>query len=171
MRPASETTSPETTYPELKKSERKELEPVANKRGSLTQPNLSQLLLARSDWLSEALQQAVRASPYTFITPAQTRLLAIMAGKPMSMSEIARRLGVSRQAAHKAVNELERKGVLRVEDDIQRRNAKVVSYTELGQNLNRYGAGLIDSIESRITKKMGKDGLQQLKQLLSQPWD
>ena len=134
--------------------------------------NLKQLLLARSDWFAREIMRSVRRSnDFAFLTPAQSRLLAHMAGKPMSMAELARRLAISRQAVHKTVGELARRGILEVREDPARRNSKLVCYTETGRELNRAGARMIERVEDRIAQRIGSRGLETLKQLLAEDWD
>jgi DNA-binding MarR family transcriptional regulator len=134
-------------------------------------PNLKQLLLARSDWFAREIMKGVRSSEYAFITPAQSRLLAHMGGKPTSMSELARRLAISRQAVHKTVTELARRGILELRDDPRRGNSKLVVYTEKGRLLNRAGAQIIGQIEERIAHSIGSEGVAQLRRLLAADWD
>ena len=134
-------------------------------------PNLKQLLIERSDWFAREIMKGVKRSDFAFITPAQSRLLAHMGGKPMSMAEIARRLAISRQAVHKTVTELLRRGILEVRDDPERGNSKLVVYTEKGRQVNRGGAQIIERIEERIARRIGSDGLATVKRLLSQAWD
>lgn len=133
--------------------------------------NLKQLLLARNDWFAREIMRSVRqSSDFAFLTPAQSRLLAHMAGKPMSMAELARRLAISRQAVHKTVGELVRRGILEVQDDPDRGNSKLVRYTEAGRQLNRAGARMIERVEERIAGRIGRKGLEQLKRLLEADW-
>jgi DNA-binding MarR family transcriptional regulator len=133
--------------------------------------NLKQLLLARSDWFAREIMSGVKRSEYAYLTPAQSRLLATMAGKPTSMSELARRLAISRQAVHKMVAELARRGILEILEDPERGNAKLVAYTERGRQLNRAGAQIIDRVEERIAARIGRERLDELKTLLSERWD
>jgi DNA-binding MarR family transcriptional regulator len=133
--------------------------------------NLKQLLIARSDWFAGEIMKAVKRGEYASITPAQSRLLAHMAGKPASMAELARRLAISRQAVHKTVGELVRQGILEVQEDPLRRNAKRVVYTEKGRQVNRAGARIIEQIEDRIAARIGHDRLEQLRGLLDTDWD
>jgi DNA-binding MarR family transcriptional regulator len=133
-------------------------------------PNLKQLLLARSDWFAEEIMKGIRGSDYGFITPAQSRLLAHMGGKPCSMAELARRLGVSRQAVHKTVIELVRRDILALYDDPERGNSKLVVYTEHGKKINRAGAAIIEKIEHRLASQLGENALDQLKTLLAARW-
>ena len=136
-----------------------------------SRPNLKQLLLERSDWFArEILDGISHSKEYAFITPAQSRVLALMGGKPMSMAELARRLAISRQAVHKTVAELARRGLLEVLDDPDRGNSKLVRYTEAGRELNRAGARMIDGVERRIVERIGPEGLETLKRLLAADW-
>jgi DNA-binding MarR family transcriptional regulator len=137
----------------------------------MSEPNLKQLLLQRSDWFAREIMKGVKRSDYAFISPAQSRLLAHMGGKPMSMSELARRLAISRQAVHKTVGELIQRGILEVHDDPERGNSKLVYYTDKGRQLNRAGAQIIERLEERVARRIGSDGLATMKRLLSQPWD
>ena len=132
--------------------------------------NLKQLLLARSDWFAREIMSGVRRSEYAYITPAQSRLLATMAGKPTSMAELARRLAISRQAVHKTVAELARRGILEIRDDPERRNAKLIVYTDRGRQVNRVGASIIERVEDRIATRIGRERLETLKTLLSEDW-
>ena len=137
----------------------------------MSTPNLKQLLLERSDWFAREIMKGVRSSDYAFVTPAQSRLLAHMGGKPMSMAELARRLAISRQAVHKTVTELVRRGILEVLDDPERRNSKLVVYTDKGRQLNRAGAQIIERLEERVARAIGQEELRRLKALLALPWE
>jgi len=134
-------------------------------------PNLKQLLLDRADWFAREIMKGVRSSDYAFVTPAQSRLLAHMGGKPMRMAELARRLAISRQAVHKTVTELARRGILEVRDDPDRGNSKLVVYTDRGRQLNRAGAQIIERLEERIASAIGSRELDTLKELLASSWD
>ncbi|MEZ5727548.1 MAG: helix-turn-helix domain-containing protein [Burkholderiaceae bacterium] len=133
--------------------------------------NLKQLLLQRSEWFAREIMKEVRTGPYGFLTPAQSRLLAHMGGKPSSMAELARRLAISRQAVHKTVVELVRRGILEVRVDPQRRNSRLVVYTDEGRALNRAGAAVIARTEAKIARKIGATDLRRMRELLAQDWD
>jgi DNA-binding MarR family transcriptional regulator len=133
--------------------------------------NLKQLLLARSDWFAREIMTGVKRSEFAYITPAQSRLLAHMGGKPTSMSELARRLAISRQAVHKTVAELARRGILEIRGDPERGNSKLVVYTERGRQVNRAGGQIIERIEDRVAARIGRVRLDELKALLAADWD
>ncbi len=137
---------------------------------SNAKPNLKQLLIARADWFAREIESEIAKTEYADLTPAESRLLTHMAGKPCNMAELARRLGVSRQAVHKTVMGLASRNILTLTDDPDRGNAKLVLYTEHGREINRAGARMIDKIEQRIAHKMGRDAMEQLRLLLAKPW-
>ena len=132
--------------------------------------NLKQLLLGRSEWFAREIMKGVKRSEYAFITPAQSRLLAHMGGRPTSMAELARRLAISRQAVHKTVAELVRRGILEVRDDPDKGNAKLVVYTDKGRQVNRAGAQIIERLEERVAERIGRERLQDLRTLLAADW-
>jgi len=132
--------------------------------------NLKQLLLARSEWFADEIMKGVERSDFAFLTPAQSRLLAVMAGKPTHMAELARRLAISRQAVHKTVGELARRGLLALHDDPERGNSKLVVYTDRGRQLNRAGARMIEQTEARIAARIGRARLETLRALLASDW-
>ena len=137
----------------------------------MADPNLKQLLLERADWFAREIMKIVNRSEHAYITPAQSRLLAHMGGKPMNMAELARRLAISRQAVHKTVSELARRGLLEVVEDPQRGNSRLVQYTDKGRLVNRAGAQIIQRIEGDIAHRLGEQRLRDLKRLLAEPWD
>ncbi len=137
----------------------------------MTTDNLKQLLIARSQWFDREIQAGVSAGPYAFLTPGQSRLLAHMGGRAMTMPELARRLAISRQAVHKTVGELARRGILEVDDDPAGGHVKRVAYTTRGRQLNRDAAKLIDQIEARLAARLGRQRLEELRALLAADWD
>ena len=133
--------------------------------------NLQQLLLLRSEWFSRGIMEGVRSGEHAYLTPAQSRLLMRMAGRPASMAELARRLAISRQAVHKTVAELVRRGILEVREDPGRRNARLVVYTDKGRQMNRSGVRIIESLERRVAERIGTDKVEALRELLAADWD
>ena len=88
---------------------------------------LRQLLLKRSAWFEERMVGAADRYGYGFVTPAMNRLFAHMPRKPISISALARRLAVSRQAVHQTVAEACRRGILELvehDSDGRLRNAR-----------------------------------------------
>ena len=132
--------------------------------------NLKLLLIARNEWVDQHILAAIRRSDQLGLTPAQSRLLAHMGGRPINMAALGRKLAISRQAVHKTVGELVRLGVLKVSDDPERRNSKLIQYTELGREVNRRGARIIADIEKELSSRLGAERYRRLIEALQTDW-
>src|SRR5436309_680597 len=75
-------------------------------------PRLRQLLLARSNWMEKRLHAEAERNGYGEVTEAMSRLCAHLVGRPVGLSELARRLSVSRQAVHKLSTEAAKLGIV-----------------------------------------------------------
>jgi DNA-binding MarR family transcriptional regulator len=106
---------------------------AAEARAADATPDLAILLVGASRAVTDRLGAAVRAAgiedmrtPYGFVIRA-------LAERPRTLTEIAEVLDVSKQAAIKVVDEMERRGFLRREPDPHDRRAKLLRVTERGQ--------------------------------------
>jgi len=70
-------------------------------------------------------------------------------------SAIARELGVSRQAVHRQVRELEALGLLRLEVDRDRRNANLIAFTERGIALMALCRQCLAELDAELAARAG----------------
>ncbi len=132
--------------------------------------NLRQLLLKRSAWFEEQVVEAADRYGYGFVTPAMNRLFAHMPRHPVSISTLARRLSVSRQAVHQVVTEACRRGILElVLDDADARLRKV-RFTEKGRMMQRSATHAVEEIEAELERRLGPDDFATLRRILGSPW-
>jgi DNA-binding MarR family transcriptional regulator len=133
-------------------------------------PYLRQLLQRRSDWMEQRLYDKAAQNGYGDITPAMGRLLALLAGRPLGLSDLARRLEVSRQAVHKLANEAAALGYVEFVDSEEDARIKLLRYTQKGWRMAASAEGELERIEARLARAIGPEALAQLKQLLALPW-
>jgi DNA-binding MarR family transcriptional regulator len=131
---------------------------------------LRSLLLQRFDWMEERVLECARASGYPYITPAMNRLFSQMWGQPVGLSELSRRLGISRQAAHKLASEAARHGLVEFVASTEDARVVMLRFTEAGWAMSARAARDFESIEATIAAKLGAAKLAQLKALLTEPW-
>lgn len=131
---------------------------------------LRQLLLARSDWMEKRLHAEAERNGYSEITEAMSRLCAHLVGRPVGLSELSRRLGVSRQAAHKLSKEIARLGF--VEFIASETDARVllVRFTQKGWDMADSATRQLEAIEAEIVREIGEEKMETLKTLLAIPW-
>ena len=132
--------------------------------------NLRYLLLMHSEWFEERVVQEAMAHGYGFVTPAMNRIFAHMRHQPVSISELARQLAISRQAVHQTVAEAQRRGIVKLTDDPTDRRLKMVRFTEQGMEMSRTAARAIHEIEVEIERQLGAKDLATLKRILSKEW-
>jgi len=132
--------------------------------------SLRQLLLQRSDWFEEQVLRAAPRHGYRFVTPAMHRLFAHMPTKPVSISELARRLAVSRQAVHQTVAEACRRGIVELIEDAEDARARKVRFTAKGMKMVKSASLVVRGIETGLERRLGRRELAVLRRILAKPW-
>lgn len=99
-----------------------------------------------------------------------TRILTLVKGREFSISELARKLNLSRQAVHKQIKKMEEEGIIRLISPLDNKKVKNVVLTERGQELIRKRGKTMAAVENKIAEKIGKDRLSFLKEILNEQW-
>ena len=90
---------------------------------------LAQLMLFRFRWFDKSIRATLADRGFYEHTPAQALVFAYIDPGGTRSMELARRIGVSRQAIHKTVGELEALGFVTLEPDPDKGSAKLVTLT------------------------------------------
>lgn len=123
------------------------------------------LLLARKDFL-ERLAQAMRDLKEELPSSSAT-LLPFVDLQGTRSTEIARRMGVSKQAAAKAVKDLESVGLLMRERDETDARAFLIRFTPYGLSYMVKLHDAIDQVEADYTRLLGPEQVQALRRALA----
>lgn len=143
---------------------------MSKSRPPVAPDNLAQLLMRRFYWVDESLQNAIRAKGWPHISRAQSMVFVNLGEGIRRPTEIAARVGVTRQAMHQTLAELVEHGLLRLVPDPDDRRAKLVEYTELGARLGMDAILALQSIESELAARLGDDTVIALKGALQRDW-
>jgi DNA-binding MarR family transcriptional regulator len=138
-------------------------------REGLPEP-LTVLLGAASQSVLRTLASRLRARGYDSITEAHLILFGNLDCGATHAAQIAQRMQVSRQAISKTLRELEASGFLRLEDDPDRRNQKLVIMTEYGSQFAVEARDDLRGIEAEITYRIGADAMAALRGALEEGW-
>jgi DNA-binding MarR family transcriptional regulator len=136
----------------------------------LSGQTLRQLLLRRSGWFEDRILRSAPRFGYGFVTPAMHRLFVHMPRKPVSISELARRLAVSRQAVHQTVAEACRRGILELVEDPDDARVRKVRFTDKGLTMLRSASQSVKSIETELERRLGARDFAALRRILSRDW-
>lgn len=131
---------------------------------------LRHLLLSRSEWMEERVFEKAAQNGYGDITAAMSRLYAHLGGGPRPLSDLARRLAISRQAVHKMAKEGVRMGYVELTESPTDARVKLLGFTEKGRAMAASARETMEAIETRLTAQLGADQLDAIKQILAQAW-
>lgn len=87
----------------------------------------------------------------------------------ITVSAIAKKLGISRQAVHKSVQALAKKGYLTLREGEDKRE-RMIEMTKDGEGLLKCRQEVMAKVEAMIEQKIGNSELNSLKRLLSLHW-
>jgi len=100
-----------------------------------------------------------------------SRVATLIANNELSISEIAKLLGVSRQAVHQVVKEFESKNCFITKNSDENKKIKIVYLTEEGKELFENRKKIMKKVEERVASKIGKEKLKLLKEILNEDWN
>lgn len=132
--------------------------------------NLKGLLQEKLWLLDKRLQEKRSASRYQSLTEAEAKIFATLRGESLTISEISRRLNVSRQAVHKLVSQIIDKNLLRLEALPNNARDKKIVFTKEGEALKKEAARVLAELEQEVENEIGVKNLHLLKSLLAKDW-
>jgi DNA-binding MarR family transcriptional regulator len=139
--------------------------------GSLPlRPTLRMLLMERHEMLYGRAFAAAERHGYGFVTPAMARLFIEVAKGPTSVSELARRLAISRQALHETVLVACERGLITLAVDPNNQRVRLVRFTAAGKRMSRTVIAVDRALERELARRIGADNVKRLKEILALPW-
>lgn len=132
--------------------------------------NLAALLVRAFRWFEEGLAQDPETAHLPRLSGTQFMTLASLDGDGTSIAELARRVGVTRQAMHQQIGEMERAALVSLVDSEQDRRVKLVKLSLLGRTLDQKAAAAIGDLEKELARRIGKDAVAGLRAHLAADW-
>jgi len=132
--------------------------------------NLGALLVRAFRWFEEGLAGDPDTAHLPRLSGTQFMTLASLDDDGTSIAELARRVGVTRQAMHQQVGEMEKAAVVELVDSATDRRVKLVKLSLLGRTLDRKAAQAIDALERDLSMRIGKDAVAGLRATLAADW-
>ncbi len=132
--------------------------------------SLRVLLRSRLEWIEEHLIQNAEKNGYGYVTPSMARLYGYLGNAPVPMSELARRLKISRQAVHQLVNEGIHSGFLELLDSSKDKRIKMVQFSDKGQKMASVAIAEMNHAEEELKKHIGAENVIELRRILEMDW-
>lgn len=121
--------------------------------------NIRTLLHYLGQALDERLTHFRRGTVYEAVRPSDVRVFVSATRKPQTISEIARDMGVTRQAAQASVHRLHKLQVLDLQAAPHNKRDKIVVVTAKGQHAAKTAAQQVKRFEEEFAAVIGADGL------------
>lgn len=130
--------------------------------------SLGHLLFKSARLFDEQALARVRAqSGFARLRPAHTKLLPHLDLEGTRLTDLAARLGVSKQAASQVVGELIEMGVLESVPHPDDGRARMVRFSARGRRALLHGLGVLREIEGEVIASVGPRGVATLRRLLA----
>ncbi|HWV59885.1 MAG TPA: MarR family winged helix-turn-helix transcriptional regulator [Sphingopyxis sp.] len=133
----------------------------------------NQLIIAlfqRFCWLDEGLQARLHDHGWPDVNRPQSMIMTNIVSGVVRPSDIARNLGVSRQAVHSTINQMVKLGIVRLDVDPDDRRHMIVSLTELGARMRKDAQRSMDALTAQIADRLGQDKFDALLAALEADW-
>lgn len=125
--------------------------------------NLLQSLVDQLDDSARTSAQPVIAPP---IRPSDEKVFMLITGEAQTISQLARSLDISRQAAHASISRLAARNYVRLEHAPQSRRDKIATVTPEGERARLAVGARQAKVEADLEKAVGRDRLDEFQQTL-----
>ncbi len=126
--------------------------------------------MTRFDWMEARVMESAQRAGYGGVTTAMNRMFAHLHGKPIGLSELARRLSVSRQAVHQLASEAAALGLVEFVPSERDGRVKLLRFTQQGWVMVDSAMQAFERIEHELVQQLGAADVAALRRILAQPW-
>lgn len=121
-------------------------------------------------WLDDGLQAHLEREAGISVPRAQSMLMICISEGIERQTDLARRIGVSKQAVQQAMKGLVAKGLVTLEDDPGNGRQRVIRYTRLGQRMRDLARDGLRDLEAELGRRIGSHRLQALHDAVDADW-
>ncbi|WP_432770175.1 MAG: winged helix-turn-helix transcriptional regulator [Sphingopyxis sp.] len=133
----------------------------------------NQLIIAlfqRFCWLDEGLQARLHDHGWPDVNRPQSMVMTNIVSGIVRPSDIARNMGLSRQAIHSTIGQMVKLGIVRLDVDPQDRRHMIVSLTALGAQMRADAQQAMDALTAQISDVLGQKEFDALLAALEADW-
>lgn len=127
-------------------------------------------LLQAFFWFDDGLQSYLQSKGWNQVTRPQSMVMANVVIGVHNPSEIARNLGISRQAVHTTINQMVEMGMLELRDDKEDRRAKIVAVSNTGVQMRRDADKAMVELAAELRRRIGNRNVDNLIKAFGADW-
>jgi DNA-binding MarR family transcriptional regulator len=132
--------------------------------------NLLLNLLGAVYWFDDALQDNMEAQGFSRTTRAISFILLNIAHGEHRAMNIARNLGISRQAVSAMLLGLRDRGMLDIREDPADRRSQIVEFSREFAKQGAACAEILAKLESEVARRIGRSRFKAMNQALAENW-
>ncbi len=127
-------------------------------------------LLQGFSWFDDGLQSYLQAKGWPHVTRPQSMVMVHVVRGVTRPSEIARDLGVSRQAIHITINQMIALGLLELANDDDDGRSKRVVITPTGQKMRAVAQEAMRVMSAALEERIGRKAVDDLHAAFAADW-
>lgn len=127
-------------------------------------------LLQAFCWFDDGLQAHLQAKGWGQVTRPQSMVMVNFVTGVLRPSDIARNLGISRQAIHSTIAQMVDMGMLELKDDPADGRSKVIAITPKGVAMRADANEAVQALTAELGRRIGKAHVAALAAALSCDW-
>lgn len=139
----------------------------------IEQVDLSFLLLTLLQgfyWLDEGLQSYVRSKGWPVITRSQSMIMASLEMGVRQPADVARQLGISRQAIHVTLKSMMEMGVVKLVPHKDGKRGKVIILTGMGERMREDARAAMRLMTDILKDRLGAAEISQAAKVIGRDW-
>ncbi len=121
-------------------------------------------------WCDESLQNSMRKAGLPPLSRTQSMIMVNISDGITRQSDLARNIGISRQAIQQTLVEMEKSGLITLAPDPADGRAKIVKFSRRGTGIGKIAFEALDEIEAELSRRLGVRAVRQIKELLFKDW-
>lgn len=121
-------------------------------------------------WCDEGLQNSLRAAGYPGVSRTKSMIMVNISDGITRPSDLARNIGISRQAIQQTLVDMEREGLVSLVVDPNDGRAKIVKFSRRGTGIGKAANKALAEIEAELGRRIGTKAVKQLKKILFTDW-
>jgi DNA-binding MarR family transcriptional regulator len=140
---------------------------------SIEEPHRTDLmwgLIGAFGWMDRCLQDNLAARGWQPLSRTESSIMLFVDQGTISPVDIARALGVSRQAVNQATKSMVERGLVVLDTDPSDGRRKVLGIPPSGEAIGRDAVEIIVGMERELEKRLGKKRLDTLRSALTKSW-
>ncbi|RXT54251.1 MarR family winged helix-turn-helix transcriptional regulator [Bradyrhizobium betae] len=127
-------------------------------------------LLKAAYWIDDAVQENMEAHGFPRVSRAVSWVLLNIAQGDQRQTDIARNLGISRQAVGKLLIELRHRGIVELQADPRDKRSRIVRFSKKHDDQKAACISILTALEVEIRARIGARVFDQMKRGLSADW-